>query len=205
MSAFDQIRDVYFGSARAPMRLSPEAKRRVLWASLAPGIVLAAAVIHAALELTYSDFALYGRAYDSSVLGFLNFDILGGYGEQAPRAVRRLYAMTGALQALEPLALALLFAAGLRRWGRAEGSWMRLIAVSLAGVALAAGAFAVGAYAVLDRADDKDLHIPVWMSLARTFGLMAAGYFFLAYRATQPVRATTRRRRPRPRKVDAQT
>jgi hypothetical protein len=178
MSAFDQIREVYFGSSGMPLPLGPKSRGKLMLVSLAPAMVLAAAVIHAAISLTYSDFALSGRIFDSTMLSILNT-----YGDLAPEPVRRLYAVTEALQALEPLALALLFAAGLQRWSRAEGSWTRAIGVTLAGIALAAGAFAVGAYAVLDRTDDKDLHLSTWMSLAGTFGLMAIGYFFLAYRS----------------------
>lgn len=64
---------------------------------------------------------------------------------------------------------------------------MRVIGISLVGIAFAAGAFVVGAYVILDRADLQDLELSTWMSLASTFGLIAIGYFFLAYRgATSP-------------------
>jgi hypothetical protein len=198
MSAFDQIRGAFLGSSGMPHPLTSSSRRRLAWLSLAPGVVLAAAIIHAAISLSYSDSALYSPSPDFSIVNILNPDILNYYGDQAPEPVRRLYAVTETLQALEPLALSLLFAAGLHRWSRAEGSWMGVIGAFLAGIAFAPGAFAVGAYAVLDQTDDRGLHVPIWVSLARTFGLMAVGYFFLAYRAIQPVRATIRRRRPAP-------
>lgn len=194
MSAFDQIRQAYFGGSEMPLPLSPESRCRLMWVSLAPGVVLAAAVISMALILIFEDNALFGFI-DGGDDSFL-FRDAGFHG--VPLFWRRLYAACEALQVLEPLALALLFAAGLQRWSRAEGSWMRVIGVSLAAVALASGAFVVGAYAVLSRSDVQDLDTFTWMKLARTFGYMAIGYFFLAYRATQPIRATTRRRRPRP-------
>jgi len=195
MSAFAEIREACFGGSGMPPPLTHRSRRRLAWVSLAPGVVLAAAVIHAAISLSYSDLALYGfpGGGGSTVLGSFGF-----FPDQAPTFWRRLFAVTEALQTLAPLALALLFAAGLQRWSRAEGSWMRVIGVSLAGIALAAGAFAAGGYVVLDRTDDRGLHLTTWMSLARTFGLMAVGYFFLAYRAIQPVRTNTRRRRPPP-------
>ncbi len=183
MSAFDQIREAYFGGSEMPLPLSPESRRRLIWVSLAPGLVLAAAVIRTALILIFEDNALYGfpGGGDDSFL----FRDAGFHG--VPLFWRRLYAACEALPVAEPLALALLFAAGLRAWSRAEGSWMRVIGVSLAAVALASGAFVVGAYALLSRSGLQDLDTFTWMMLARTFGMMAIGYFFLAYRgATAP-------------------
>jgi len=146
MSAFAEIREACFGGSGMPPPLTHRSRRRLAWVSLAPGVVLAAAVIHAAISLSYSDLALYGfpGGGGSTVLGSFGF-----FPDQAPTFWRRLFAVTEALQTLAPLALALLFAAGLQRWSRAEGSWMRVIGVSLAGIALAAGAFAAGGYVVL--------------------------------------------------------
>ena len=181
MSAFDRIREVYFGGSEMPLPLGPGSLRRLMWVSLAPGVILAAAVIHAALTLTFDNSALYG--FPSSDDGFFG----GSAYDQAGLFWRRLYAATEALQVLQPLALALLFAAGLQRWSRAEGSWMRVVGISLAGLAFAPGAFVVGSFTILDRADAQDLEIFTWMSLSSTFGMMAVGYFFLAYRgATSP-------------------
>jgi hypothetical protein len=154
-------------------------------------VVLTAAVIHAAISLAYSDLELYALGTDNSVIS-------GFYVQQAPAFWRRVHSVTDALQVLQPLALALLFAAGLQHWSRAEGSWMRLIGISLAALAFAPGAFVVGAYAVLDRADTRDLESLTWMRVSPSVGLVAIGYFFLAYRAAQPVRTAARRRRPRP-------
>ncbi len=166
MSAFDQIRDVYFGNARAPMRLSPEARRRLLWTSLAPGVIVFAVLISTALSIIYSSNELADGSFGSG---------------SAPFLVRRVYTVSRVLQTLEFLPLALLFAAGLQAWTRAEGSWMILIGTALAATALVCGAFVVGAFAVLGW-DDHGVRTDLWMNIAGSFALMAVGYFFLAYR-----------------------
>ncbi|HSP54006.1 MAG TPA: hypothetical protein VLS25_00330 [Dehalococcoidia bacterium] len=168
MSAFDQIRDVYFGSARAPMRLSPEARRRVLWTSVAPAVVVLAVLIRTALSILYDAGELFD--YGGEI----------GHGS-APFLVRRLYTVSTVLRTLQFVALALLFATGLQRWTRAEGSWMILIGTALAVIAVVCGAFVVGVYAVHGRADDG-LRTELWIEMASDFALMAVGYFFLAYR-----------------------
>lgn len=165
MSAFDQIRDVYFGSAGTPLRLSPEQRRRVLWASIAPAVIVGAVLISTALSIIYGPGELAGGPF--------------GYG--APFLVRRLYIVAISLRTLSYLALALLFAAGLQPWTRAEGSWMILIGTALAIVAVLCGAFVVGVYAVHGMGDFS-LRTDLWMDVASSFGLMAVGYFFLAYR-----------------------
>lgn len=173
MSAFDQIRDVYFGSARTPMRLTPKARQRVLWTSLAPAVIILAVLVSTALSLIYSSAELAG----------------GPFGFGAPLLMRRLYMVSRVLQTLEFLPVALLFAAGLQAWTRAEASWMILIGTALAAVALVCGAFVVGAYAVLDPEDVHDVRAELWMNIATSFALMAVGYFFLAYRgASEPTR-----------------
>jgi hypothetical protein len=168
MSAFDQIKDVYFGSARAPLRLSPEAKRRVLWTSLAPAVIVLAVLIRTALSIIYGA----GELYD--------FGGENGHGS-APLLVRRVYTVSGVLQYLELVALALLFAAGLQKWTRAEGSWMILIGTGLVAIAIVCGAFVVGARTVLGP-DDHGLRTDLWLTMASVYALMATGYFFLAYR-----------------------
>lgn len=162
MSAFDQIRDVYFGSARAPMRLTPKARQRVLWTSVAPTVIVVAVLLYTALSIIYSP------------------DELFGYG--APLLVRRAFTVSRVLQSLEFLPLALLFAAGLQAWTRAEASWMILIGTALAAISIVCGAFVVGAFAVLDPDDVDDVRADLWMNIASSFALMAIGYFFLAYR-----------------------
>lgn len=168
MSAFDQIRDVYFGSARAPMRLSPEARRRVLWASVAPAVVVLAVLIRTALSILY----------DAGEL----FDYGGELGHgSAPLLVRRLYTVSSVLRTMQFVALALLFATSLQRWTRAEGSWMILIGTALAAIAIVCGAFVVGVYAVDGRAE-YGLRTNLWVEMASDFALLAVGYFFLACR-----------------------
>jgi len=166
MSAFDQIRDVYFGSARAPMRLTPEARQRVLWTSVAPAVIIVAVLVYTALSIIYSR----GELAD------------GPFGGNAPFLVRRAYTVSVILMTLEFLPLALLFAAGLQGWTRAEGSWMILIGTALAATALVCGAFVVGSRAVLGW-DDHGVRTDLWQNIAGSFALMAIGYFFLAYRS----------------------
>ena len=168
MSAFDQIRDVYFGNAGAPMRLSPEQSRRVLWTSVAPAVIVVAVLVYTALSIIYGRDELY--------------DFGGEFGHgSAPFFLRRAYTVSQVIQAFEFIPLALLFAAGLQPWTRAEGSWMILIGAALAAIALACSAFVIGTYAVLGR-DEHGFRTDLWMSMASTFALMAIGYFFLAYR-----------------------
>jgi hypothetical protein len=168
MSAFDQIRDVYFGSAHAPMRLGPEERRRLLWTSTAPAVIVLAVLISTALSIIYSR----GELFDGP---------LGSHGS-APFLLRRVYTVSMELRVLQSLPLALLFAAGLQPWTRAEGSWMILIGTALAATATVCGAFVVGVAAVLGQ-DDHGLRTDLWRNIAWSFSLLAVGYFFLAYRA----------------------
>lgn len=181
MSAFDQIRDVYFGHAGVPMRLSRRARQRVLWTSLAPAVIVLAVLVSTALSIIYSSAELAGGSF--------------GYG--APLLVRRLYIVSRVLQTLEFLPLALLFAAGLQAWTRAEASWMILVGTALAAIALVCGAFVVGVYAVLDPEDVHNVRADLWMNIATSFALMAIGYFFLAYRGASEPAAPPRMPQPR--------
>jgi hypothetical protein len=180
MSAFDQIRDVYFGSARAPLRLTAKAKQRVLWTSAAPGVIVGAVLVSTAISIVYSQ-------QDLSIFN-------AGLGP--PLLIRRAYIVSLQIRSLDIIALALLFAAGLQSWTRAEGSWMILMGTALASVALVCGAFLVGAYAVLDPLDTDDIRADLWGGIAWDFGLLAIGYFFLAYRGAHAPEET-RRSEPR--------
>lgn len=176
MSAFEQIRDVYFGSAQAPMRLNAKARRRVIWTSVAPSVVMVAVLVYTALSIIYSR----GELADGPM----------GLHGSAPFLVRRVFTVSGILIGLEFVPLALLFAAGLQPWTRAEGSWMILIGTALAATAIVCGAFVIGASAVLGR-DDHGVRTDLWRNVASSFALMAIGYFFLAYRsASSPARSS---------------
>ncbi len=108
-------------------------------------------------------------------------------------------AVSVAVSFLLPLALALLFAAGIRRWSLQEGSWMFLIGGILAAIAAAAGLLTVMIYAITeDRELLSDLRPGTWREISATFGFLAIGYFFVAYRAA--AQRPRRRTGPRPRR-----
>lgn len=179
MSAFDQIREAYLGSRRLPGPLSPRALNRVSLVSIPPAAVLFASLLHMALQLKYS----------RGQLGFP--EIAGG----APVFWQRADAAAEALIGFTFLAVALLFAAGVRNWTQSEGAWMLVIGLALAGTALALALFVTSGSAMFNRNDAlMDLKTYIWQQLGATFAALSVGYFFLAYRATQPVRTLTRRR-----------
>jgi hypothetical protein len=102
------------------------------------------------------------------------------------------------MQALVPLAVALVFASSFRLWSRAEGSWMFLIGAALAAVSLGLGLSAALMYALLNWDDAQLLHVYDWATIARVAGFLAVGYFFVAYRSLAVVSTPlTSRRGPR--------
>ena len=167
MSAFDQIRDVYFGGARMPLSLDSQERRRIMWVSVAPAVIVAAVIVSTVLNLAYGTGQLY---FPSN---------MGG----APSFWKHVDAVTDGLLGMQFAALALLFAAGLQNWTRAEGSWMLFLGTVLGCVALVLALFVVGAFALFSRAEAQDdVKVFLWQRMAGSFGVMAIGYFFLAYR-----------------------
>jgi hypothetical protein len=168
MSAFDQIRQAYFGSTRLPGHLTPQALRRVLLSVVPGAVIVVASVLHAVLQLVYSNYEL----------GFPGL----GYPGEAPAFWRRADAAAEALISFSSLAVALLFATGVRNWTRSEGAWVLLIGLVLAGSALALALFVVGGFALFSTDGLRDLKMYIWQQLGITLGFLSIGYFFLAYR-----------------------
>ncbi len=153
-------------------------------ASILPGIILIAQVVMLLLDLFYSNSELSWAP---------------GFSGDAPEIWQRLYRLAAHIQVIQVVAVASLFAAGVRNWNRAEGSWVFAIAVCLSAVSLVLG---VGAAILESATQDRDflddLQVFSWQRLASTCGLLAIGYFFLAYRGlTSPIpRRRVRRRQP---------
>jgi hypothetical protein len=147
--------------------IGDESRKKILLASALPIIVLGAHLVQLALEIVYSPADLAPQE------GFL-----GG----APELWQRLYLLCFNVQVIQAAAVASLFAAALFSWTRPESSWMLIIAVLLVGTALALAAFKAMTELITEDSElANDLLLFSWQRLASTCGLMAIGYFFLAY------------------------
>jgi hypothetical protein len=95
-----------------------------------------------------------------------------------------VHTLAGNTQLLLPLALAGLFAAGLYKWNRGEGTWVLILGVALAAVAVAVFVVTAGVELVTEDEDPfGEFRTFGWKQFASTVGLIAVGYFFLATRA----------------------
>jgi len=115
------------------------------------------------------------------IYAFSPAEVVGGISSEP---WHRIYRAAYGLHLLSAVAVAVLFFAGLGRWSRAEGSWMSVMGAFLAIVAGCVGFSAVVIETAIDDPDvllDLRVHF-VWFDIAQTFGLMAIGFFFLAYR-----------------------
>lgn len=176
----------YFGITGLDFRLTKDSRRRILQMSILPLALLGAMLIHLTLDLYY----------DPATPPFGTM----------PERWQRIMNLTAVLSSvLPPVCLAALIFGGIFRWGKAEGSWLLLTGASLivAGLAAALAASAITAIE-LDPLERNHLRAYTWASWASNFGLVGAGYCFVAYRglAARPARRTTVRRYhplPRPR------
>lgn len=173
MNAYLQSVATYFGFPRLVLRLNERSRKRITRVSILPAAVFTATLIGVSLEINFgAEISL-----------------------AAPQFWQRVAATSFHMQALVPLAVALVFASGLRPWSRAEGSWMLLIGAALAAVALGLGLSAALMYALLSFEDAQLLHVYDWATIARVAGFLAVGYFFVAYRSIASRRPLARRRR----------
>jgi hypothetical protein len=170
------------GMPRLDFEIDEYSRGKIMRASILPGIVLAAELVAVILELYYSPGEL------GTPPGFFG----------APEIWQRVWALAGNIRFGSTLAVACLFGAGLFNWRRAEGTWMFLVAVtfSLVGLVIVIGL----ASTELVTGDEDPLGafrtFSVWR-LAGTLGLLAIGYFFLAYRGLADRGRTPVRRRSR--------
>lgn len=180
MSAFQSIA-LRLGLPPLDFNLDEYQRGRIMRASIVPAAVLIAHVTRILLEFEYSSLELLG--VDSV--------------HDAPNTWQRVYQVAWDVQYIQYLALASLFAAGLYRWTRSEGTWSLVI-----GVTLAIAAFVVfcGVASIQLVTQDSAIAfggLSSWLSLSGACGLLAIGYFFLAYRGLASQTPPRRRRRIR--------
>ena len=164
MTSLQELNDKYIRPLNLEWRLDEGSKRRLMQAAALPAVLILAILARALLDYAYGP------------------DVLDdGFG--APELVQGFYRAVYAVDALTPAAVAVLFLAGLHRWSRAEASWMLLAGGLLASVAVAFGSMYTLLIAVTeDQAFLYDLRVDLWYDITQTFGLLAVGFFFVAYR-----------------------
>ena len=140
--------------------LDERSRRRIMWVSALPALIVCAVLTEISL----------GYALDQRLPPPDPWDRVGGVA---------LALEIGML----PVAVAILFAASLRPWRRAEGSWLLLIGLALAITALGLATVSSGMFAAFGGEEAQNLRAYTWLSSAQQFGLLAIGYFFLAFRA----------------------
>lgn len=168
MSDFLRSLFAFLGYERLSLNLDEHSRGQVMRASVVPLIVVVALALQLGVDVWY----------DNSFFGFS--------GEEVPEFWTRAYAIAYIVtQFGPPLAAALLFASGIQPWTRAGGSWMILIGLLFLTLAVGFGVSAAALHAVEDPQQATTLRSLTWTSWATTFGWLAIGYFFVAYRASR--------------------
>ncbi len=178
----------FFGIGDLNFRLTKVDRRRLIYASIAPGLVLLGDFILLLLqefkEIPYFDTS-QSTNFNALYKGFWwHFYSL----------------LPGAENFLLPVAIALLILFAVSPVNRAQGSGALVAAVVLINVAIAVGAYnlvVIGFHSFGNQSLDVERN---WLlvqtgQIARDAGILAAGYAFLAYRGL------SLRRRPKPRRV----
>jgi len=176
MTSIQDLNNEFIAPLNLTWRLDDDSRRRLMQAAALPAVVILAMLIRIPLEYVYSPAELY---------------LLDEF--DAPDLWQRLYRAATTLNILTPVAVAVLFLAGLRTWSGPEGSWMLLAGGVLATIAIA---FGVLVTFVLTATGDSDVIYDLrvntlWRDIAQTFGLLAVGFFFVAYRGLSSPRAET--------------
>lgn len=167
MSDFLRSLFAFLGYAHLTLDLDENSRGQVIRASVVPLIVVVALVVQLGVELRYD-----------AIFGFS--------GETVPESWRRAYTVGYiVMQFGPPLAAALLFASGIQPWTRAGGSWMLLIGLLFVILAVGFGVSAATLHVVEDAEQASTLRSLTWSIWAQTFGWLAIGYFFVAYRASR--------------------
>ncbi len=152
-----------FGIPELSFKLDRESQRRVVLVSVLPALVVCALLF--VVGLAY--------AFDPQ--------------QDMPEAWLRVSLVSStASTAFLPVAIAILFAAGIGTWNRAAGSWMFVIGLSLAVIALGLAVVGTLLFAAYDTLDAFNWHANTWLLIAGDLGFMAIGYFFVAFRALTP-------------------
>jgi hypothetical protein len=175
MTSLQELNDEYIRPLNLEWRLGERSKRRLMQAAALPALLIAAMLARAVLEYAYGPGDLIANEFG------------------APELVQRFYRAVGSLDLLTPAAVAVLFLAGLRSWSRAEGSWMLLTGGLLAAIANVFGVLITLLYSATTDFDVLyDLRVfNLWPDIVQTFGLLAVGFFFVAYRGLSAPSAET--------------
>jgi len=178
MTSLQEIYDSYVRPMNLSWRLGDASRRRLVLATALPALVVGAQLTQVVLAYVFSRAELlYG-------------DEFGGPGEFWERLNR---AAAVVVDTLLPVAIAVLFLIAIRRWTRVEGSWMLLIGAALATLAALFGGMTTLVYiATEDFELISDLGADLWPDVARTFGFLSIGFFFVAYGALAPGRSRQR-------------
>ena len=168
MTLMQQVRDDYLSLLDLTRPLEAASRRRLLLLVALPAFIVAAQLVEVALAYVYNPGELYYA------------DQFGGPAELWQRLYRFA---TLAVQTLWPVTVGVLFLGGILTWTRAQATWIFMAGAFLAGVAILFGSAATVIYTVTE--DDElisDISADLWLDVARTFGFLSIGFFFVAYR-----------------------
>lgn len=178
MSNFLRDLFAFLGYERLTLDLDERSRGQVIRASVVPAVVVVALALQLYVEVRWDN------------------SFSGSSGGQVPESWQRVYTASYIVtQFGPPLAAALLFASGIQPWTRSGGSWMILFGAGFVVLAVGFGVSAVTLHIVEDAQQALTLRSPTWTNWATTFGWLAIGYFFVAYRAS---RTPLRLQRPGP-------
>jgi hypothetical protein len=170
MTLIQQVRDDYLQRLELTWPLDSTARRRLFLVCAVPAFVIAAQLAEVALAYVISPAELF-------------------YGDEFPGAAgelwQRLYRFASLVVAgVMPVAVGLLFLGGILAWTRVQASWMFIAGVALASMAFVLGLMVSITYTLTEDEDlISDIGADQWGSVARTFGFLSIGFFFVAFRA----------------------
>ena len=172
-SSLQELYDAFLRPLNLTWTLDHNTRRRIMVASAVPALIVAAQLIQVALGYAFSPDELYGYGADPGELW-----------------VRLNRAAGLTVETLLPVAIGVLFLGGISRRSRAEGSWMFVFGAGLAVVATVFGMLSTFLYTVTeDFVFLSDIGVDLWPDMARTFGFLSIGFFFVAYRGLSSVPA----------------
>jgi len=179
MQAYVRWTGRYLSFPGFTLRLNGADWRPLLLVSILPALVVCAVLID--LSLSY--------VFDALFLG------AGGADRQTPDGWQRVSVASWGLRSFaSPLALGVFFLAGIRPWSRAQGSVAFVIGTGLAVLALGLGLSSILMFAFTDVQHAYEFRFYTWNVMATAFAPLAAGYFFIAFRAGAMSQARTARR-----------
>ena len=183
MTSLQELHDNFVRPLNLSWVVDQASRQRLIMASVLPAFVVVAQLIQVTLSYAFSPDELYYAAESRGA---------GEFWERLNRAAEVV------VLTLLPLAVAVLFLAGIFRWSRSEGSWMFLAGAGLAALAALFGVLATVTYVATEDFElISDIGADVWPDIARTFGFLAVGFFFVAYRGlSAPPTETTENRQP---------